>query len=58
MKTKDPKAQIEVWEWKEKVSQELNSLPPGERIAYINRKNEALIALLGIKKASLKPRGK
>ncbi len=35
MKTKVSKAQIEVWDWKEKVYQKIKDLPKGEVLKFI-----------------------
>ena len=51
MKTKDSKAQLEVWEWKEKVSKELNKLPDKEWLGYITGRTSPVIARLGLKRA-------
>jgi hypothetical protein len=37
MKPKTSKAQLEVWEWKERLSEKLGELPAGERIAYVEK---------------------
>jgi hypothetical protein len=36
MKAKVSKAQLEVWEWKERASEKLLSLPEEERLSYIS----------------------
>jgi hypothetical protein len=38
MKTKISKAQLEVWEWKEKLSEELKHLPVEEWMKYLRKK--------------------
>ncbi len=35
METKISKAQLEVWEWKEKAYQEIKDLPKAEQLKYI-----------------------
>jgi hypothetical protein len=52
MKDKDSKAQLEVWEWKEKISGELNKLPPEEWLAYITKQTSPIIKSLGLKKST------
>gem|GEM_PF-5174214 len=41
--TKISKAQQEVWEWKEKASEELNKLSKEERIAMMKKYEEAFL---------------
>ena len=48
MKTKVSKAQIEVWEWKEIVSNEMNKIPRKERIKYLFKKAEDIIKQLNL----------
>ncbi len=48
--TKDSKAQIEVWKWKARLSEELNRIPECERIDWIKKKTAATIAKLKMKK--------
>ena len=43
MKHKISKAQLEVWEWKEKSYEEIKGLPAEERIAYIQKKAQAVL---------------
>jgi len=43
MEHKVSKAQLEVWEWKEKAYEEIKDLPLGERINYIQKKGQALM---------------
>ena len=38
MKAKISKAQIEVWEWKERLYEEIKDLPENERLKYIRKK--------------------
>lgn len=35
METKESKAQLEVWGWKEKAYNQINDMPLGEAIEYI-----------------------
>lgn len=52
MKIKTTKAQLSVWETKERLSAELLKLPENERVAYIIRKAKpAIDALKREKKA-------
>jgi hypothetical protein len=46
METKISKAQKEVWEWKERLSEELQNLPKEKRIPYILKKTEKTVELL------------
>lgn len=41
--TKVSKAQTEVWEWKEKASEELNKLSKEERIASMKKYEKAFL---------------
>jgi len=38
MKTDISKAQLEVWEWKEKAYEQLRNIPERERIAFIKKR--------------------
>jgi hypothetical protein len=38
MTTKIPKAQLEIWEAKEKLFQELTAIPVGKRVEYLQNK--------------------
>ncbi|MEP7169642.1 MAG: hypothetical protein ABI855_09765 [Bacteroidota bacterium] len=55
METKESKAMLEVWEWKNKASEELLKIPEGERIAYLKKKTSAVIAKLNLRKGKLQP---
>lgn len=47
METKDvSKAQLEVWEWKEKAARQVSDLPPGERIRAIVQRTKPLVSAL------------
>ncbi len=35
MKAKISQAQLEVWEWKERISKELTAIPKNQRVSYI-----------------------
>ena len=52
--TKDSKAQVEVWKWKARLSEELNRIPKGERVDWIKKKTASTVATLKIKKAKRK----
>jgi hypothetical protein len=52
---KESKAQLEVWEWKDKAAQKWLEIPESERLNYINTKTTAVIAGLKIRRATLKP---
>ena len=43
MEAKTSKAQIKVWEWKEKLSSELNNIPVKDRYKYIHEKTKAAL---------------
>jgi hypothetical protein len=55
MKIKESKAQLEVWEWKDSVSEEINKTPKGKRVSYITEKVKKLAAKLHIKTAKRQP---
>ena len=55
METKESKAMLEVWEWKEKASEQWLKIPEGERMAYLKKKTSAVIAKLGLRKSNLQP---
>ena len=38
MEAKTSKSQLEVWEWKEKLHEELKSIPKKERLKYLQNK--------------------
>ena len=50
--SKISKAQTEVWEWKEKASEELNKLSKKERIETLKRASETFKAYFANKKAN------
>ena len=52
METKTSNAQIEVWEWKERVYNEIKNLPESERISYILKKVKQTVELLKQQKAA------
>ena len=51
MATKESKAQLAVWEAKERLSEELLKLPVKERIPYIIEKTRVTVEALKKKKA-------
>jgi hypothetical protein len=53
MKTNISKAQIEVWEWKEKAFRELEKVPVDERIEYISKKTQNTIERIKKRKRAL-----
>lgn len=53
--SKESKAQLEVWEWKDKASQKWLEIPEAERLNYIKTKTAAVISGLNIRKATIKP---
>ena len=46
METKISQAQIEVWEWKERLHEELKHLPRNKRLQYINEKPKETVEML------------
>ena len=46
METKTSKAQLEVWEWKEKLYEEIKNIPSTERINYLLNKVKDTVAKL------------
>jgi len=53
METKTSKAQLEVWEWKDKAYEEIKHMSQDERIAFIRKETEALVTRIkGKKKAA------
>jgi len=46
MESKTSKAQLEVWEWKEKLSKELNKIPLHEQQKYIHDKTKGIVSRL------------
>ncbi len=46
MKAKTSKAQLEVWEMKERVYNEIKDLSPGKRVDYILKKTAKRVAEL------------
>lgn len=53
--SKESKAQLEVWEWKDKAAQKWLEIPESERLNYLKKKTASVIAGLNIRKATLKP---
>ena len=52
---KESKAQLEVWEWKDKAAQKWLEIPESERLNYLKKKTASVIAGLNIRRATLKP---
>lgn len=50
MKAKISKAQIEVWEWKERLYEEIKDLPENERLRYIREKVKKTVESIRKKK--------
>lgn len=50
MKTKISKAQIEVWEWKEQLYEDLKHLPMSERLRVIHEETKPIIDEINRKK--------
>jgi hypothetical protein len=53
METKVSKAQIEVWDWKETLYEELKNIPKSERLSYIKGKVSETIKKINKKKTTL-----
>ena len=53
METIISKAQMEVWEWKEKAFRDLEKIPEEKRIEYILKKTQNTIARIKKKKQAL-----
>jgi hypothetical protein len=53
--TKVSKAQTEVWEWKEKASEQLNKLSKKERIASLKKYQKAYMEYFDKKRKNMKP---
>ncbi len=51
METKISSAQIEVWDWKDTLFNELKSIPKLDRLKYINNKVSKTLAQIKNKKA-------
>ena len=49
METKESKAQLEVWEWKEKLYQQVKDLPRGEMLKFILAQTKDTVANLKAK---------
>jgi hypothetical protein len=48
METKVSKAQIEVWEWKEALYEELRDIPKLERLNYIKGRSKIILTYIPI----------
>jgi len=46
MTSKTSKAQLEVWKWKEALSEELKRIPRNERLRYIREKTKPVVEKL------------
>jgi hypothetical protein len=51
METKASKAQIEVWNWKNSLFEELKNVPKTDRLKYINGKVRSTINQINKKKS-------
>ena len=56
MATKDSKAQLEVWEWKEKAYQEVKDMPLDQAIDYIVKQAKETAAELDRRRKRWKKR--
>ena len=54
METKISKAQLSVWEWKEKAYEELKHLPIMEQMRLIHERTKQTVAQINKNKKSLK----
>jgi hypothetical protein len=54
MKTKISKAQLEVWEWKEKAYEEMKHLTTREQMNFIHDQTKELVERIKKKKQQLK----
>jgi hypothetical protein len=54
METKISKAQLEVWEWKEKAYEKMKHLSTHEQIRFIHEQTKELVEKLKKKKQKLK----
>lgn len=43
MNNKVSKSQIEVWEWKENLYEEIKNIPKGKKLDYLNKKHKESI---------------
>jgi hypothetical protein len=50
MEAKISKAQLEVWEWKEKAYEEIKHLPTSEQINFIHEQTKELVEKIKKKK--------
>jgi hypothetical protein len=53
MQAKVSKAQTEVWEWKEKLYEEIKNVPSSERISYLIKKAHSTVAAIKKKRGKL-----
>ena len=51
METKISKAQIEVWDWKDTLFEEIKNIPKLERLKYLNAKVNVTISQIKRKKS-------
>ncbi len=54
METKVSKAQLEVWEWKEKAYEEMKHLTTSEQMKFIHEQTKELVERIKKKKEQLK----
>jgi hypothetical protein len=52
MATDVSKAQLDVWEWKEKAYEQIKNLPPGERTRFIHEQTRQLSEEIRKRKAA------
>lgn len=52
MATDVSKAQLDVWEWKEKAYEQIKNLPPGERTRFIHEQTRQLSEEIRNRKAA------
>jgi len=58
MKSKDSKAQKEVWEWKELLYEEIKNVPPNLQLKYIHQKVKKILEDINKKKKNLNKENK
>ncbi len=54
METKISKAQLEVWEWKEKAYEEMKHLSTAEQMSLIHEQTKELVEIIKKKKQQLR----
>lgn len=52
MNTKISKSQIEVWEWKNSLFEEIKNIPKLERLQYLRKKVSSTVSRIKLKKTT------